>query len=77
MSKSKLLTDEDRNLLKKVSNLLEEIIETIEIIEDKEAMEAIKEAEEDVKTGKVRNYDDFIEELKKSGEIQFKSYQNF
>ncbi|MEM2927564.1 MAG: hypothetical protein QXP60_01150 [Nitrososphaerota archaeon] len=69
MSKSKLLTDEDRNLLKKVSNLLEEIIETIEIIEDKEAMEAIKEAEEDVKTGKVRNYDDFIEELKKSGEI--------
>ncbi|MEM3407206.1 MAG: hypothetical protein QW806_04250 [Nitrososphaerota archaeon] len=69
MSKSKLLTDEDRNLLKKVSNLLEEIIETIEIIEDKEAMEAIKEAEEDVKTGKVRNYDDFIGELKNSGEI--------
>ena len=69
MSTSKLLTDEDRILLKKVSNLLEEIIETIEIIEDKETMEAIKKAEEDVKTGRVRNYDDFIEELKKSGEI--------
>jgi len=64
-----LLTDEDRALLLKVSNLLEEIIETIEILEDEEAMKSIKEAEEDVKAGRVRDYDEFIKELKKSGEI--------
>jgi hypothetical protein len=69
MSTSKLLTDEDRILLKKVSSLLKEIIETLEIIEDKETMEAIKKAEDEAKAGKIRNYDEFIEELRKSGEI--------
>jgi hypothetical protein len=69
MSESKLLTDEDRIILKKVSSLLEEIIETLDIHEDKNTMDAIKQAEEDVKAGKVRSYDNFIEELKQSGEI--------
>jgi len=64
-----LLTDEDRALLLKVSSLLEEIMETIEILEDEESMKSIKEAEEDVKTGRVRDYDEFLKELKRSGEI--------
>jgi len=64
-----LLTDEDRALLLKVSNLLEELIETFEILGDEEAMKSIKEAEDDVKAGRVRDYDEFIRELKKSGEI--------
>jgi len=64
-----LLTDEDRALLLKVSNLLEELIETFEILEDEEAMKSIKEAEEDVKAGRVRDYDEFLKELKKAGEI--------
>ncbi|MCP8322431.1 MAG: hypothetical protein H3Z52_16060 [archaeon] len=70
MSRSKaLLTDEDRALLLKVSSLLEEIIETLEILEDKDAMRSIREAEEDVRAGRVRSYEEFIEELRKSGEI--------
>jgi len=64
-----LLTDEDRALLLKVSSLLEEIIETLEILEDEEAMKSIREAEEDVKAGRVRGYRDFLKELKESGEI--------
>jgi len=68
VSKGMLLTDEDRALLLKVSNLLEEIIETFETLEDEEAMKSIKEAEEDVKAGRVRDYDEFLKELK-SGEI--------
>jgi len=67
--KSALLTDEDRTLLLKVSKMLEEIIETIEILEDQETMKAIKEAEEDVKAGRVRDYNDLLKELKQSGEI--------
>ncbi len=67
--RSTLLTDEDRTLLLKVSSLLEEIIETLEILEDEETIKAIKEAEEDVKAGRVRSYDEFIKELKKHGEI--------
>ena len=69
MRKSALLTDEDRTLLLKVSKMLEEIIETIEILEDQETMKAIKEAEEDVKAGRVRDYNDLLKELKQSGEI--------
>ena len=69
MCGSTLLTDEDRALLLKVSNLLEEIIETLEILEDEDAMRAIKEAEEDVKASRLRDYNDFLKELKQSEEI--------
>jgi len=64
-----LLTDEDRALLLKVNSLLEEILETLDILEDKDMVESIREAEEDVKAGRVRNYEEFIGELKQSGEI--------
>ena len=64
-----LLTEEDRALLLKVRDLLEEIIETFDILEDEEAVRSIREAEEDVKAGRVRDYNEFIEELRRSGEI--------
>jgi PHD/YefM family antitoxin component YafN of YafNO toxin-antitoxin module len=64
-----LLTDEDRALLLKVSDLLEEVIETLDILKDEDAMRSIREAEEDVKAGRVRGYEEFIAELRKSGEI--------
>jgi hypothetical protein len=64
-----LLTDEDRALLLKVSSLLREIIETFDILEDEDSMKSIREAEDDVKAGRVRDYNEFIEELGKSGEI--------
>jgi len=70
MSRSSvLLTDNDRTLLLKVSSLLEEIIETLDILEDEDAMKSVKEAQEDVKAGRVRSYNEFLKELKKSGEI--------
>jgi len=65
---SVLLTDEDRALLLKVSSLLEEIVETLNILENEDAMKSIKEAEEDVKAGRVRGYNEFVEELRKSRE---------
>jgi hypothetical protein len=64
-----LLTNEDRALLTKVSSLLEEIVETIQVQEDKEAIQAIKQADKDAKTKKTRDYDEFIAELKQTGEI--------
>jgi hypothetical protein len=51
------------------SNLLEEVVETFSVPEDKETMSCIKQAEEDVKAGRARAYDMFLRELKKSGEI--------
>ncbi|MDR0461101.1 MAG: hypothetical protein LBH62_06695 [Nitrososphaerota archaeon] len=69
MSESALITNEDRVLLVKVSSLLEELVETFNILEDKETMARLNEAEADIKAGRVRDYNDFIKELKESGEI--------
>ena len=69
MPESVLLTAEDKVLLMKVSNLLEEIVETFNILEDKKAMASLKRAEKDVQANRVRDYDDFIAELKQGGEI--------
>ena len=67
MPKGMLLTDEDRALLLRVSNLLEELIETLEVLEDEETMKAIKKAEEDVKAERVRDYDEFLRSRRRLG----------
>ena len=67
MSKGMLLTDEDRALLLRVSNLLEELIETLEVLEDEETLKSIKEAEEDVRAGRVRDYDEFLRSRRRLG----------
>mgnify|MGYP000212136094 CR=1 FL=1 len=69
MTESSILTDEDRVLLLKVSKMLKEIIETLEIYDDEDTMKTIGEAEEDVKAGRVRSYNEFVKELRKTGEI--------
>ena len=69
VEKSTLLTDDDRILLLRMRDILEEITETLEIVEDEEALKSISEADEDVKAGKVRDYDELKGELKRSGEI--------
>ncbi len=66
---SSVMTDEDRALLLRVNALLEELIETFDILEDGEAMRSIRESEEDVEAGRVRGYGEFMGELKKSGKI--------
>jgi hypothetical protein len=69
MSERVLITDEDRALLVKMNGLLEELVETFNILKDKEAIISLKEAEADVKARRVRDYDDFLKELKQTGEI--------
>ena len=64
-----LLSDEDRKLLLKVYNLLEDLLETLEILEDEDLMREIREAVEDVRLGRVREYSEFIRELREAGEI--------
>jgi len=64
-----ILTEEDRKLLLRVNRLLEEVLETLEVMGDDETVKAIREAEEDLRAGRVRSYDEFVEELRRSGEI--------
>jgi hypothetical protein len=76
MSKrSTLLTDDDLFLLKRVRELMEEVIETFDILEDEEAMRSIREAIEDSREGRVRDYEEFIAEMKETGEIQHQGHK--
>jgi len=64
-------------LLLKVSRLLEDIIETLNISGNEDAMKSIKEAEEDVKAGRVRSYSEFLKEMKESGRYSVKVTRSF
>ena len=55
----------DRKLLLRVNRLLEEVLETLEVMDDDETVKAIR----DLRAGRVRGYDEFVEELRRSGEI--------
>lgn len=61
-----LLNEEDFRKLEELRDMLEEIIETINLLLDPEALEGLREAEEDVKEGRVRSWDEFLKELKKT-----------
>jgi len=56
MAERGLLTDEDRALLLRVEELLEGIMENLEILDDEGAVASLREAEEDVKAGRVMDY---------------------
>jgi len=66
---SVVLAREQMELLVKTKNLLEELIETLDILADREMVKAIRRGEEDLKAGRTRSYEGFIEELRKSNEI--------
>lgn len=66
---SVVLDHEQMEILLKTKSLLEELIETLDIMADREMVEAIRRGEEDLKAGRTRSYREFIEELEKSDEI--------
>ena len=68
-AESGLLTEDYRALLTRVGDLLEGIMETLEILEDEGALASLREAEEDVKAGRVMDYRRLVEELRRSGEV--------
>ena len=60
-----LLTEKDKQQLQELCNTLEEILDTLYLLLDREALSRLREAEEDFKTGKTRNWQEFIEEYRK------------
>ena len=49
-----MLTTEERELLKRAANLMEELLETIEVTEDKQIATKLKSALKEVDQGKTR-----------------------
>ena len=69
---AQLISDEDRQLLRRVSDLLEEVMETLEITQNPKTMREIEEARQDAREGRVRDYSELREELRKTGKLRVK-----
>lgn len=65
-----MLTLEERELLVKTAKLIEELIETIEVSNDRELVQDIEEALGEVKEGKTRPLEDLIRELGLEDQVQ-------
>jgi len=59
-----LLTHEDRQLLLATRNILDELLETEEILRDKPLMKSIRESKSDVKAGRVYTLAQLKQELR-------------
>ncbi|MEM2994456.1 MAG: hypothetical protein QXI91_00350 [Candidatus Bathyarchaeia archaeon] len=64
-----LLTAEEKELLTKAASLIDELLETLEVIQDKELVKDLKIALREVEDGKTRPLDELIRELNLESEI--------
>ena len=64
-----LLTAEEKELLTKAASLMDELLETLEVIQDKKLVKDLKIALREVEEGKARPLDELIRELNLEGEI--------
>ena len=69
MAKMACLNDEDRKLLletkqklDEAAKLMDELMETIEIMSDPEMVKAIHEGEEDIRAGRVKDFRNLLKE---------------
>ena len=71
-----LLTEEDRANIKliaeelpKLRRLVEELLETLDVLGSEEELKAIEESLEQVRHGELRNWDSYVKSLREKGEI--------
>lgn len=65
-----MLTAEEKELLTKAATLMEELLETIEISQDKKLTKELKAALKEVKEGKTRPLEELIRELDLEDDLQ-------
>jgi len=58
-----VLSEEDRRLLLQTRRLLDELLETLDILSNPEELKALEESEKEMKEGKLTPLDDLIHEL--------------
>jgi Trp operon repressor len=58
-----MLTIEEKELLARAANLMEELLETIEVSQDKTTAKELKRALQEVEDGKARPIEELIKEL--------------
>ena len=66
---SSLLTDEERKLLIRAVNLMDELLETLEVMQDEELVKDLRAALREVEEGKTRPFNELVRELGLEKEI--------
>ena len=64
-----ILTSEEKELLVRAANLMGELLETLEVMQDKELIEDLRVALQEVEKGKTRPLDELIRELNLEKEV--------
>jgi len=64
-----LLTAEEKELLARAASLMNELLETLEVIRDRRLVEDLKVALREVEEGKARPLDELVRELNLEGEV--------
>jgi len=63
------LTSEEKEILVKAANLMDELIETLEVMRDEELIQDLKDAMREVKEGKTKPLSELIKELNLESEV--------
>ena len=64
-----LLTMEEKKLLERAASLMDEILETLEVMQDSELVKDLRIALREVEEGKTRPLDELIRELGLEGKV--------
>ena len=64
-----LLTDEERKLLIRAVNLMDELLETLEVMQDEELVKDLRAALREVEEGKTKPFNELVRELGLEKEI--------
>jgi hypothetical protein len=65
-----LLTLEERELLTRTAKLIEELLETVRVSDDKELVQDVQDALSEVKKNKTRPLNDLVRELGLEDQVQ-------
>jgi hypothetical protein len=66
-----LLTAHDRKLLAETKKVMEEVLETQEILADKNLMKSIKHSKQDLKSGRIVEWVQLKSELRSKNKLEF------
>jgi len=64
-----LLTTEEKELLARAASLMDELLETLEVMQDNELVKDLRAALREVEEGKTRPLDELIRELGLEGKV--------
>jgi hypothetical protein len=64
-----LLTARDRKLLAETKKVMEEVLETQEILADEHLMESIKRSKQDLKSGRIVEWEQLKSELRSKNKL--------